>query len=151
VEHYLVAEWCVAISAQFMVLRAVASCPGRCSRWSSALGKSRHFTNNWLRNVKMAAYSICPHQNENFHSFAIICSKPHVASSIRLRHNFSKPRMNNDTAWNIYENMMTIFVPRRWKNIFQYRWVYNLLYQALTERSFVYIVYKLLNAETHKT
>jgi hypothetical protein len=46
---------------------------------------SRHFANNWLRNVKMAAYSICRRQKKNFQSFAVICRKLHVASSICLR------------------------------------------------------------------
>jgi hypothetical protein len=32
VEHHLVPEWCVAVSVQCVVLRTVASCPGRCSR-----------------------------------------------------------------------------------------------------------------------
>jgi hypothetical protein len=88
VEHHLVAEWCVVVSAQFVVLRAVASCPGRCSRWSSALGKSRHFTKNKWPPIPSV------HVKKNFHSFTILCSKPHVASSISLRHNFSKLRMD---------------------------------------------------------
>jgi hypothetical protein len=33
----------------------------------------------------MAAYSICRCQKKNFQSFAVICRKPHVASSIYLR------------------------------------------------------------------
>jgi hypothetical protein len=45
---------------------------------------SRHLTNNWLRNVKMAAYSTC-RRKKNFQSFAVIYRKSHVASSICLR------------------------------------------------------------------
>jgi hypothetical protein len=32
----------------------------------------------------MAVYSICRRQKKNFQSFAVICRKPHVASSIYL-------------------------------------------------------------------
>jgi hypothetical protein len=96
------------LSVKFVVLRTVASCPGRRSRWSSALEKSHHFTNNWLRNVKMAAYSICPHKKK-FHSFTIICRKPHVASAINLRVSiFQNPQWTLWTHCIIFQCCMKI-------------------------------------------
>jgi hypothetical protein len=41
---------------------------------------SRHFTNNWLRNVKMVTYSICRRKKKTSRDFAVICRKLHVCA-----------------------------------------------------------------------
>jgi hypothetical protein len=67
VEHHLVAEWCVAVSAQFVVLRTVVPCPVRCSCWSSALeeeGSNNHhtFTFGLSRMCSLTTCGLCQEQ-----------------------------------------------------------------------------------------
>jgi hypothetical protein len=59
--------------------------PSLPSHITRAFLHSHHFTNNWLRNVKMTAYAICWRPKKTFQRFTVICRKPHVASSICLR------------------------------------------------------------------